>query len=358
MYKQSLVHPKHPSPRISSRLAAAVYNQAGDEYVNYADGNPERLFCFDGPHAYADRQLWSVIEKKLGALRAAGVSSITVLDAGCGPGTWLRRVVTHAHRLGFSKISARGFDVAVAQVQAARRLARDLAGVPGVCLTFEVADLLDRLSEPDASVDITLCLYSVLSHLPVLDLPKVVSEFARVTRGYFIATVRSIGSAPTAFVDSIEEAKHFKLDHRLDRCELEFRNGCHIAVNFHLFAAHELKDLFQPLFGIEGLRGLDIFHTRFIPDRRWNPASVLLDERLMLELTQLEETYAADPQFMDRATHLLLVGCHQPRSSGELLTGSTSPSRQFVRSDTVGPASSGFERPRLVIAAGLRSRLG
>jgi SAM-dependent methyltransferase len=204
MYKQRLVHPIHPSPRISSRLAAAVYNQAGNEYVNYADGDPERLFCFDGPHAYADRQLWSVIEKKLGALRAAGVSSITVLDAGCGPGTWLRRVVTHAHRLGFSKISARGFDVAVAQVQAARRLARDLAGVPGVCLTFEVADLLDRLSEPDASVDITLCLYSVLSHLPVLDLPKVVSEFARVTMGYFITTVRSIGSAPTALVDSIE----------------------------------------------------------------------------------------------------------------------------------------------------------
>jgi hypothetical protein len=78
----------------------------------------------------------------------------------------------------------------------------------------------------------------------------------------------------------------------------------------------------------------------------------------MLELTQLEETYAADPQFMERATHLLLVGCHQPRSSGELLTGSTSPSRQFVRSDTVGPASSGSERPRPVIAAGLRSRLG
>ena len=66
MYKQRLVHPIYPLPRISSRLAAAVYNQAGNEYVNYADGDPERLFCFDGPHAYADRQLWSVIEKKLG----------------------------------------------------------------------------------------------------------------------------------------------------------------------------------------------------------------------------------------------------------------------------------------------------
>ena len=86
---------------------AAVYNKAGDEYVAYADADPERLFCFDGPHAYADRQLWCLVERKLGDLRAAGANSIAVLDAGCGPGTWLRRVVTHALRLGFTKISAR-----------------------------------------------------------------------------------------------------------------------------------------------------------------------------------------------------------------------------------------------------------
>src|SRR5262249_58132480 len=172
---------------------------------------PERLFCFDGPHAYADRQLWCLVERKLGDLRAAGANSIAVLDAGCGPGTWLRRVVTHALRLGFTKISARGFDVAVTQIRAAKRLARDLAEIPGVCLRFEVADLLDRLPEPDASIDITLCLYSVLSHLPVSDLPQVASEFARVSSGHFITTVRSIGSTPTVFVDSIEVARHFNL---------------------------------------------------------------------------------------------------------------------------------------------------
>jgi SAM-dependent methyltransferase len=280
MYRQRGVYHRYRSPHsIYSRHVAAVYNQAGEDYVAYADGDPEQLFCFGGLHAYADQHLWSLVERKLDDLRAAGGNSVTLLDAGCGPGTWLRRVVTHAHRLGFSKINARGFDVAVAQVQAARRLGRAVCGLPGVNLTFEVGDLLDPLPEPNASVDITLCLYSVLSHLPVSDLPRVASELARVTSGHFITTVRPIGSTPTVFVDSIERARHFKLDHRSDRCEVEFCNGCRVAVSFHLFTARELKDLFHPHFGIEYLHGLDIFHNRFMPDRRWNPLSVLHDER-------------------------------------------------------------------------------
>src|SRR5882672_5911044 len=116
MSRQRGVHPLYRlSHSISSRHVAAVYNQAGDDYVAYADGDPNRLFCFDGSHAYADRQVWLLLDKKLSKLRAAGANSLSILDAGCGPGTWLRRIATHAHRLGFSKIAARGFDVALAQ---------------------------------------------------------------------------------------------------------------------------------------------------------------------------------------------------------------------------------------------------
>jgi hypothetical protein len=57
-------------------------------------------------------------------------------------------------------------------------MAHDLAGLPGVNLTFDVADLTRRLPEADASVDMTLCLYSVLSHLPVARLPEVSAEIA------------------------------------------------------------------------------------------------------------------------------------------------------------------------------------
>jgi SAM-dependent methyltransferase len=296
------------SDQTPMRNVAAVYNQAGADYLAYADGDPERLFCFEGLRAYADRHLWSLLARKLSDLRVEGATSVNVLDAGCGPGTWLRRIVIEAHRLGFINITARGFDVSLTQIQTARRLARDLVGLPGVHLSFEIADLLEPLPELDVSVDIALCLYSVLSHLPFGAVPRVAAEIARVTRGHFITTVRSIGSTPTVFVDSIEEARHFRLDCDLDRFEVEFGNGCRVALSFHLFGVRELRDCFSHHFEIENLYGLDIFHSRFMPDRRWNPASVIADQRLMDQLASMEETYARDPRFIERATHLLLVG--------------------------------------------------
>ena len=189
---------------------ADIHNQAGDEYVSYADGDPSQPFAFDGMHEYADRCVWAVLEKKPTDLRASGASSVRLLDAGCGPGTWLRRLVIRAHALGFSSITARGFDIAQAQIQRARLAARNLSSLPGVNLTFDVADLADRLPEPDASVDLALCLYGALSHLPVARLPDISKEIVRVTSGYFITTVRPIGRTPTAFVDSIEKVRRLK----------------------------------------------------------------------------------------------------------------------------------------------------
>ena len=66
---------------------ADIYNQAGDDYIAYADGDPSQPFAFDGKHAYADRCVWEVLEGKLTDLRASGANSVRLLDAGCGPGT-------------------------------------------------------------------------------------------------------------------------------------------------------------------------------------------------------------------------------------------------------------------------------
>jgi SAM-dependent methyltransferase len=294
---------------------AAMYNRAGDDYLAYADGDPTKLFAFDGIHAYADRRVWAVVETKLAELRASGARSVSFLDAGCGPGTWLRRLVTRAHTLGFTSITARGFDIAQAQIQRARLLAHALSGLPGVNITFDVADLTDRLPESDASVDIALCLYSVLGHLPVARLTAVSAEFARVTAGHFITTVRSIGSTPTAFVDSIEKVRRLKQDHIRDRCEIELCDGRRTAFGFHLFSASELRSSFADRFEIEDLRGLDLFHSRFAPDPRWSPACLGVDRRLADELVRLEETYAADPNFVDHATHLLLVARRPPSAA-------------------------------------------
>jgi SAM-dependent methyltransferase len=290
---------------------ADIYNKAGDDYVCYADGDPSQPFAFDGMHAYADRCVWAVLEKKLTDLRTSGASSVRFLDAGCGPGTWLRRLVMRAQALGFSSITARGFDIADEQIQRARLATRDLSSLPGVNLTFDVADLADRMPEADASVDLTLCLYSALSHLPVARLPDISKEIVRVTSGYFITTVRPVGSTPTAFVDSIEKVRRLKQNHVKDRCEIDLSDGRHIAFSFHQFTAAELLGYFAVGFDIEDLRGLDLFHSRFMPDPRWNPISRPGDSQLADELARLENAYATSSEFIDRAAHLLLVARHR-----------------------------------------------
>src|SRR5258705_11000282 len=128
-----------------------------------------------------------------------------------------------------------------------------------------------RQRKPSPAVDLTLCLYSALSHLPVASLTGISTEIARVTSGYFITTVRPIGSTPTAFVESVENVRRLKQDHVRDRCEIDLSDGRRLAFGFHLFTAVELRNHFSGCFDIEDLRGLDLFHCRFTPDSRWNP---------------------------------------------------------------------------------------
>jgi hypothetical protein len=170
-------------------------------------------------------------------------------------------------------------------------------------LTFDVADLTDRLPEAGRSVDLAICLYSVLSHLPVPSLPRVSVEFARVTSGSLIVTVRPIGSPPTVFVDSIERAQYFKHDHRRNRCEVGLSDGRHFALSFHLFTAPELRSYFADHFDIVDLRGLDVFHSRFAPDPRWNPVGSLA------AASQLSD------ELMEHAAHLLLVARRQAQDA-------------------------------------------
>lgn len=295
-------------PAPASRAAGLAYSQSGDHYLSYADGDPVRLFDFTGHFAYADTQLWAAMVSRLRFLLADGREEIRILDAGCGPGTWLRRLVTEAHRMGFKRIEATGFDIAEVQIARACELTQDIGRLPGVSLTLDTRDVTEPLSEPDRHYDLTLSLYCVLNHLPRARLAAAVDELARVTRGLFITTVRTVGSIPTAFVDSLDHTRAFLLDNDRDRFEVELVDGQHLSFTAHLFSAGELRQVMERRFTIEHLRGLDLFHSRFSPDPRWNPDELPDGERLGEELAHLEEHFATHPAFINRATHLLLIG--------------------------------------------------
>ena len=175
-----------------------------------------------------------------------------------------------------------------------------------------MADLCEGLPEKDASVDLTVCLYSVLSHLEIIRLPWIAQELARVTRGFFVATVRPVGSPPSVFVDTVDNAQSFAQDNFHDRCKVELYDGRCFTLNIHLFSAEDLRGYFAGDFEIETLRGLDLFHSRFALDPRWNPPTqALADREFDGELSRIEEAYAASPRFIEHAAHLLLVA-HRP----------------------------------------------
>lgn len=285
----------------------ADYDRAGEKYRAYADGDLERLYNFDSQYGFGDRETWGMIGHALHELRTKGVRELSVVDLGCGPGTWLRRVIDRARLMGFTKITARGIDLAEAQVRRARILSHGLASHSDVDLRFEVGDIRSRMPERDASVDICLCLYGVLNHLPAEDLPALFREIARVTRGQFFSTVRAVGSTPTVYVDGVKAAKTYHQDNVHGQLDIEFQDGSRTSLPSHLFSAAEIRALATPALQINDLIGLDLFHGRFANDPQWNPAEAAPSAGFLATLRSLESRFCHDPAFIDHATHLLMM---------------------------------------------------
>lgn len=283
------------------------YDRAGERYLTYADGNAEKLYDFHSEYSYGDAELWKLIENKLKSILLSGSRELSVVDLGCGPGTWLRRIVNRAVIMGFTEITARGVDLAETQVKRARLLSRTLMNHEGVSLQYEAGDIRAKMPEADRSVDICLCLYGVLNHLEPEDLPAVFREIGRVTRGSLIATLRAIGSRPTIYVDNMKAARAYHQDNIRGLLGVEFQDGSRASLPSRLFSAAQLRALATPGLEIEELSGLDFFHGRFATDPDWNPAEARLDAKFVEALRELEQRFRRDPAFVDHATHILLI---------------------------------------------------
>ena len=282
--------------------AADAYDAAGDAYLRYADGDNGVLFEFSSRYGFADREIWRRIDAELVAIRSSGRTDIRIVDAGCGPGTWLLRCALRARALGFTSVEGQGFDISPAMIALARGSCA-AANDPAVRLGFTVADLADGLPNRGRA-DIVLCLYGVLNHLPV-DRHRAVSAHLTHPGGALFVTVRTVGSLPSIFIAGIEQARDFHQDNEHDRLEIDLVDGRHIAFPSHLFTADEFQGLFAGCGQIVERVGLDLFHGRFGPDHRWNPAG-MPEGPFIAALERLEHLCASDPCFLDRAAHILL----------------------------------------------------
>lgn len=298
---------RSPEPPAAANTIAQAYDAIGARYGAYADGQSTTPFDFGGRYSYGDRRLWAAIENKLVAFAESGRDRIRILDVGCGPGVWLQRAVERACALGIPFVDAMGIDISGAQVAIARLRTAALSTLPGVSIRIIEGDVTAGLPVADETVDLCLCLNAVLNHLEAGSQDIAAAELARVTRGHLIATVRTVGSMPSIYVDGVEAAADFRQDNDADQLSVDLRDGRHIEFPSHLFRATELEALFACYIMVSRLTGLDLFHSRFAPDPRWNPREGHEDDAFHADLERLEQTYGADPHFIDHATHLLLI---------------------------------------------------
>ena len=309
MLIQGKFHPPVHRPVASPDEAAHAYDMAGRSYRDYADGDTDEVFDFSSRYSFADRQIWQRLDAVLVGMAAEGRRSVSILDVGCGPGTWLQRIIIRAGHLGFTRITARGFDISPTMIELATAATRAAASTlaPGqVRLSIQVGDACEELQEPDRSADLCLCLYGVLNHLPRQALPGLAAELVRVTARELFVTVRAAGSLPTIYVDSLDRARAFRQDNDADRMEIDLLDGRHLSFRSHLFRAADLRALFAPYVPTACLTGLDLFHSRFATDPRWNPDALAVEPMFAEQLERLELFCAADPAFIDRAAHIML----------------------------------------------------
>jgi SAM-dependent methyltransferase len=310
----------------TSDTIARAYDHVGDAYVSYADGQRADDPA-SGVHrsAHADSIVWQAICKSIDEVQAQGASSLRVLDAGCGPGTWLNRVVAQAHRQGLA-VEAVGFDISAGQLDIARKR---MAGLLSPCsdigrpnIEFLQHSLLDPLPWPEGRFDIVLCNFAVLNHLPRTALATAISELCRVARHRVIATMRALASPPTACIVGTDQVRELHEDCGRGELAVVLKDGTRHLLTFNLYSADTLKALFVSSAAVLDLRAIDLFLSRFAPDANWTEILVnrLPGRReVMKRLKELEEPLCRLPGWVDHGTHVLIVA--QPRLRGKV-TGS------------------------------------
>ena len=312
-YRQS----RREYPRLSqsaSDRTARAYDHVGDGYGLYADGEGS-----DDPStaavrsAHADGIVWKAICATMDQLRADGVSHLRVLDAGCGPGTWLQRIVARAHRQGLG-IEAVGFDISRGQLDIAREraegLSTPLADAPGPKLEFLEHSLADPLPWGRAQFHIVLCNFAVLNHLPRATVPAAVAELCRVASHRVIATPRALASPPTACIVGTEDVRELSEDCGRGQLVLVLKDGTSHMLTFNFYGAETLRALFEPHATIVDLRAVDLFLSRFAPNANWtgNLVNRLAGrQEVVRRLKELEEPLCRLPGWIDHGTHVLII---------------------------------------------------
>jgi len=298
-----------PPPAIYESTKRA-YNRLHSAYNSYADGNVhENLFNFLDPrsrqYAYEDLLVWEQLCAWVDRHISTGAREVTVLDVGCGQGTWPFRLAVAYGQHGI-QIRATGFDLGESLIaDAQRNLAEYRRRYPALALdlNFEVGDVTEVLPFKNGEFHLVTSLNTVMNHVCREDLPAAIAELLRVTKGVAFVTLKGPGSAPTAYVCSLDNVK---VEQKGDRALLTWPNGERRWIQSTLLSCEEWRKLFEAVGEVKDIVGLDIVTTRCLHNR-FSREPLPQDDLLMEQLHSLDAKLCRREEFVDVANHVLIV---------------------------------------------------
>ena len=305
--RPSRVKPVRPTRAYAT---ARAYDRVGEAYGAYADGSAADEGSSTSRFAHADNIVWESIRETIDELRERRIERLRILDAGCGPGTWIARAAAYARHVDLD-IDATGFDIAEGQLEIARaRMAQTAAASSNTRARFVTHNLADPLPWSDREFHIVLCNYIVLNHLDRGALPGAIGELCRVANHRVIATLRAVASPVTACIIGTEHVLQYHHDRHSGELRLVLKDGSEHVLTLNLYSAESLKALFGTQATIVDLRAVDLFVSRFALDENWTAhlASALPGRAEVLSsLRDAEEQLCRDPAWLDHGTHVLVV---------------------------------------------------
>lgn len=297
------------------------YDAYSDSYTDYANGTSAlsellELKEADISHAFSwgDVQTWQSIVRSLDLiidqrLQADDTTPISVVDIGCGDGTWALRVAHHCVARGTS-VSVTCLDLSPAMLESASKQFDEFLSrsePDRVNVAYALCDLAKGLAAPIKArgFDLTLCLHTVLNHLPAASLCFAIAELVAATRGFLHFSVKPPFSRPTFYAAPMSDILHF--DRRNEHLYAVDRTGSFHILRSNLISHQQLEEALAPLPGSATFIGLDVLVSRLTPDPRWvgdDPTAKLLP---IDDLLSLEAKTARDPRYLNFANHILAI---------------------------------------------------
>lgn len=283
------LYPGHLAARTSVRH---LYKKG--EYIRYADGDiTNNLFRFTEmlmPWDYNDKVTWDILCKHIGQNNAK-----KIVDVGCGPGTWAFRIAQK-----FPSVRVTGFDVSEELVEEAKELQRGTFPNLADRVTFYVGDACN-IHAADQSYDMSLCLHSVLNHIP--EYGEAVRELRRVSRSN-ISSMHAIYGPPTFITIPPEDVLEWG---RKDNwMVIKTRAGEEHSIYFALLTSTDIHDLFSRYFRVRDMLGIDILATKNLGLLCGMNPGVKLNGHLD-DIQSLEDRICRDDRFMDHAKNIMVI---------------------------------------------------